>query len=39
MAKGFIAVLIFKPKKAGNQFDPPPCGFSKNLSSKERVKL
>ena len=26
------------PKTAEGQFDPP-CGFSKNVSSKERVKL
>ena len=24
--------------ESGGQFDPPPCGFSKNVSSKERVK-
>ena len=31
----------FNPKTAGGyggQFDPLPCGFSKNVSSKERVK-
>ena len=25
-------------KRLGSQFDPSPCGFSKNVSSKERVK-
>ena len=30
---------LFNPKTAGgSQFDPPLCGFSKNVSSKERVK-
>ena len=30
----------FNPKTAGGggHFDPPLCGFWKNLSSKERVK-
>ena len=32
--------IVFNPKTAGGgQFDPSsPCGFSKNVSSKERVK-
>ena len=28
----------FNPKTAGGQFPPSPCVFSKNESSKERVK-
>ena len=28
---------LFNPKTAGGEFDPP-CGFAKNVSSKERVK-
>lgn len=24
--------------RGGDKFEPPPCGFSKNISSKERVK-
>ena len=32
---------MINPKTAGvggGQFDPPPCGFSKNLTSEERMK-
>ena len=29
---------VFNPKMAGGQFDPPPCDFSKNVSSEERMK-
>ena len=34
-----VAYDYINPKTAGGtQFDTPPCGFSKNVSSKERVK-
>ena len=37
----YLDLWSFQPKTAGEggQFDRPHCGFSKNVSSKERVKL
>ena len=31
-------LMVLNPKTAGGSIWPPPCGFSKNVSSKERVK-
>ena len=37
--KGFSKGRLVNPKTAeGGQFDPPPRGFSKNVSYKEKVK-
>ena len=33
-----LGISLLTLKCLGGQIDRPPCGFSKNVSSKERVK-